>query len=94
MGKLTGKKMLLLSGLLIAGCCQEIDEIGMVYVQPGEYHDNSSDWARERTAADRRPVVRVVNNTPHIRKQEMSSNYRERHNDKEIGLVSMDGKEL
>lgn len=94
MGKLTGKKMLLLSSLLIAGCCQEIDEIEMVYVQPGEYHDNSANWVRERIAIEHNPVVRVVNNTPHIRKQEMPSNFRERHNDKEIGLVSMDGKEL
>ncbi len=97
MNKLTPKRMLLLSGLFLVGCCQDYayipDDVIMEQVPRGEYYNDSRNDARQ-IITKKHPDVYVVNNTPHIRKQEMPSNFRERHNDKEIGLVSMDGKEL
>lgn len=81
MQKLTCKKGLFLSCLLIGGCCDTFDNY-QITVPRHDYYPS-----KERI---HKPYV--VNNTPHIRKQPLPSSYRE--DVKEIGLVGSHGEIL
>jgi len=98
MNKLTPKRMLILSGLFLAGCCQDYvyipDDVIMERVQPGEYYDSSRNDERKIVTTNKRSDVYVVNNTPHIRKQKLSEQYKEGKKPADVGLVGMNGELL
>ena len=87
MQKLTWKETLLLSSLMIGGCCDTFDSYEIDVPSDNNVHSYPS-YPTE-------PVIHrpyVVNNTPHVRRQPLPSSYTEKV--KDIGLVGANGEIL
>jgi len=91
MHKLTWKEMILLSALCLGGCC-DVFETHDIRVPYEHKHDAVHNYDLNYPA--RHNIVRpyVVNNTPHIKRQDLSKDYNEKV--KEIGLVGSHGEVL
>jgi len=99
MNKLTKKRMIILTGLFLTGCCQDYiyipDDVDMRREQQRDYYHESQYLPRRHVVTHKKqPKVYVVNNTPHIKKQPLNKGYHEGRRPADVGLVDMNGELL
>ena len=94
---LTPKRMFMLSGLFLVGCCGSIEPSKISTCESSYYQCDTQIMPIEKPVTTHQyyqPIhkPRVVNNTPHIKRQALPKQYTEQP--KDFGLVDMNGRVL